>query len=259
MRPEGDSVSSDSFRTQPMRPDRLQHPAQLYPVFLKLAGLPVVVVGGGTVAASKLEGLLEAGANITVVAPEINDAIRARATAAVRSHDAPGVVPGGVPNVAIIERGFVASDLDGARWVVAAATPEVNREVAAAATARGLFINAVDDVASASAYLGAVIRRGPALLAISTGGLAPALAGLLREALEAILPDDLERWIDVARAARDDWKRAGVPIAERRPLLLRALDRIYHVPRHAPGRARDGASSISSVRVLDDTHPGALP
>jgi uroporphyrin-III C-methyltransferase/precorrin-2 dehydrogenase/sirohydrochlorin ferrochelatase len=181
----------------------------LYPVFLKLAGLPVVVVGGGAVAASKLEGLIDAGARVTVVAPAIGEAIRA------------------VTGVAVVERGFVDSDLDGARWVVAAATPEVNRRVAAAAEARGLFVNAVDDVASASAYLGAVVRRGPALLAISTGGLAPALAGLLREALDAVLPDDLERWIDVAHAARADWKRAGIPIAERRPLLLRALDRIY--------------------------------
>jgi siroheme synthase (precorrin-2 oxidase/ferrochelatase) len=71
------------------------------------------------------------------------------------------------------------------------------------------------------------VRRGAAVLAISTGGLAPALAGLLREALEAVLPEDLERWIDVAHAARADWKRAGTPIGERRPLLLRALHRAY--------------------------------
>jgi siroheme synthase-like protein len=181
----------------------------LYPAFLKLAGLPVVVVGGGPVAASKLFGLVDAGARITVIAPSICDAIRANAA------------------ITLIERGFLPGDLEGARWVVAAATPEVNRAVATAADARGLFVNAVDDVASASAYLGAVIRRGPAVVAISTGGLAPALAGLLREALEALLPDDLERWIDVAIAARTDWKRAGVAMAERRPLLLRALDRVY--------------------------------
>lgn len=192
-------------------------PERFYPVFLKLAGLPVVVVGGGPVAASKLDGLLEAGARITVVAPAIGAAIRGR-------------------DVALVERGFEPADLDGARWVVAAATPEVNRAVAAAATARGLFVNAVDDVASASAYLGAVIRRGPVELAISTGGLAPALAGLLREALEAVLPDELDRWIDVAKAARADWKRAGVPMTERRPLLLRALDRLYapEQPAHEP-------------------------
>jgi uroporphyrin-III C-methyltransferase/precorrin-2 dehydrogenase/sirohydrochlorin ferrochelatase len=189
-------------------------PQRLYPVFLKLAGLPVVVVGGGTVAASKLAGLVEAGARITVVAPAISDAIRDRATA---------------DQLTLVERGFAAADLDGARWVVAAATSEVNRQVADAAAARGLFVNAVDDVAAASAYLGAVIRRGPVELAISTGGVAPALAGLLREALEAVLPEDLARWVEVAVAARADWKRAGIPIAERRPLLLRALARVYNV------------------------------
>jgi uroporphyrin-III C-methyltransferase/precorrin-2 dehydrogenase/sirohydrochlorin ferrochelatase len=173
-----------------------------------------VIVGGGSVAASKLAGLIDAGARITVVAPAIGEAIRARAAA-------PGA------ELRLIERGFVPGDLDGARWVVAAAVPDINREVAAAAAARGLFVNAVDDVASASAYLGGVIRRGSAVVAISTGGVAPALAGLVREALDALLPDDLERWIDVARAARAGWKRAGTPIAERRPLLLRALARIY--------------------------------
>lgn len=189
-----------------------------YPAFLKLAGLPVVVVGGGPIAASKLEGLIEAGAEITVIAPAICEPIRARAAAPV---------PADRSAVRIVERGFAPADLDTAYWVVAAATPEVNRQVAAAAAERRLFVNAVDDVASATAYLGGVVRRGPAVVAISTGGLAPALAGLLREALDAVLPDDLERWIDVANAARAAWKRAGTPLAERRPLLLRALERLY--------------------------------
>ena len=161
-------------------------------------------------------------------------------------------------------RGFVAGDLDGARWVVAAATPEVNRAVAAAAEARGLFVNAVDDVASASAYLGAVVQRGPVVLAISTGGLAPALAGLVREALEAVLPDDLARWIDVATAARADWKRAGTPIGERRPLLLRALERIYR-PVDGRGRASgdDRGEATAAGRIPGDAHAelhaGAAP
>jgi uroporphyrin-III C-methyltransferase/precorrin-2 dehydrogenase/sirohydrochlorin ferrochelatase len=181
---------------------------KLYPVFLKLDGLPVVVVGGGPVAASKLRGLVEAGARVTVIAPAIVDEIRAQP-------------------VTILETEFRPAHLAGAFWVVAAATPDVNRDVAAAAAVRGLFVNAVDDVVSATAYLGGVVRRGPVELAISTGGLAPALAGLLREALDAILPDDLETWITVAKDARRDWKRAGVPMEQRRPLLLRALERIY--------------------------------
>jgi uroporphyrin-III C-methyltransferase/precorrin-2 dehydrogenase/sirohydrochlorin ferrochelatase len=193
----------------------------LYPVFLKLAGERVVIVGGGTVAASKLDGLLAAGARVTVVAPRVVDAIRNRAT--------------------VIEAAFEPAHLAGARWVVAAATPEVNRQVAAAATARGLFCNAVDDPAVATAYLGGVVRRprrsrdendGPAEggyveIAISTGGTAPALAGLLREALDAVLPEDLGQWIDVANEARRDWKRAKVPMPERRPLLVRALRKLY--------------------------------
>lgn len=183
---------------------------QLYPVFLRLAGLPVVVVGGGQVAASKLDGLLGAGARVTVVAPDVCDAIRAR-------------------DVTIVEAPFRAAHLSDARWAVAAATPAVNREVADAAAARGLFVNAVDDTAAATAYLGGVVRRGDVEIAISTGGLAPALAGLLREALDAVLPHDLERWIEVAKQARADWKAAKVPMTERRPLLLRALDRIYEV------------------------------
>ena len=186
----------------------------LYPAFLKLAGLRVIVVGGGPVAAGKLDGLLGAGARVTVVAPQITQAIRARG------------------EVALVERAFVASDLDGARWVVAAAPPEINQQVAAAATARGLFVNAVDDTVSATAYLGGIVRRGPAdapavEIAISTRGVAPALAGLLREALDAVLPDQLERWIEVAQEERVAWKRAGVPMAERRPLLLQALNRLY--------------------------------
>ena len=179
----------------------------LYPVFLKLEGLPAVVVGGGPVAASKLDGLLAAGAVVTVIAPAVVDAIRGRVT--------------------VIERAFAPSDLDGARWVIAAATPEVNRAVTTAATARGLFVNAVDDPAAASAYLGAVVRRGEVEIAISTGGLAPALAGLIREGLEALLPEDLERWIATAVEARTAWKREGIPMAERRPLLLRAIERLY--------------------------------
>ena len=192
----------------------------LYPVFLKLEGQRVVVVGGGAVAAGKLDGLIAAGARVTVVAPQVVDSILERATAIEPAHL-------DVPRVTIVEAAFEPAHLDGACWVVAAATPDVNRQVAAAATARGLFCNAVDDPSVATAYLGGVVRRGEVEIAISTGGTAPALAGLLREALDALLPLDLHRWIEIANQARRDWKAAKVPMPERRPLLLRALQRLY--------------------------------
>ena len=111
--------------------------------------------------------------------------------------------------------------------VVAAATPEVNRAVAEAAEARRIFVNAVDDPPNATAYLGGVVRRDGVTVAISTSGEAPAIAGLLREGLDVLLPADLAAWMETARESRTSWKRDGVPMERRRPLLLEALNRLY--------------------------------
>ena len=181
----------------------------LFPAFLKLAGRAVTVVGGGPVAASKLRALLDAEADVTVVAPEVTA----------------GIAGSGV---AIRRRRFRASDLDGAWLAVAAAPPEVNREVAAAAEERRLFLNAVDDPANASLYLGGVVRRGGVTAAISTDGRAPALAGLIREALEALLPEDeVRRWLAAADDERAGWLARRVPMERRRPLFVRALAALY--------------------------------
>jgi siroheme synthase-like protein len=112
-------------------------------------------------------------------------------------------------------------------FVVAAAPPDVNRAVSAAAHPRGLFVNAVDDMESASAYLGGVVRRDGFTIAISTDGEAPALAGLVREALEQVLPDDLDAWMAQAKEARREWLARGVPMERRRPMLLDALVALY--------------------------------
>jgi uroporphyrin-III C-methyltransferase / precorrin-2 dehydrogenase / sirohydrochlorin ferrochelatase len=182
--------------------------AALFPVFLKLAGRRVLVVGGGPVATSKIDALVAAGAEITVVAPVMTAVID---TSPVTRH----------------RREFRPDDVEGVWLVVAAATPEVNREVARAAEARGVFVNAVDDPPNATAYLGGVVRRAGVTLAISTSGHAPALAGLLREALDAVLPADLDRWVEEARAIRPRWIAKRVPMADRRPQLLRALNALY--------------------------------
>ncbi|MCY4078378.1 MAG: bifunctional precorrin-2 dehydrogenase/sirohydrochlorin ferrochelatase [Acidobacteria bacterium] len=181
----------------------------LFPAFLKLDGRRVVVVGGGRVAAAKIRALLDAGADVTVVAPEVSDQI---ANA--------GVV--------YVRRPFEARYLDGAWLVVAAAPPAVNRRVAEAAEERRLFVNAVDDPPNASLYLGGVVRRAGLTVAISTDGRAPALAGLLRQALDALLPaEQVERWLAEADRLRAEWRRAGVPMPDRRPQLLDALVRLH--------------------------------
>ena len=178
------------------------------PVFLKVRGRRVLLVGGGRVAAAKLRPLLDVGAHVTVVAPTI--------VAEVASSGA-----------RILTREFEPQDLDGVCYVVAAAPKTVNAVVARDATARGLFVNAVDDVENASAYAGAVLHRNGVTVAISTDGAAPALAGLLREAIDDLLPSDLDRWMTCAREERVRWLAAKVPMESRRPLLLGALVRLY--------------------------------
>jgi siroheme synthase-like protein len=193
--------------------------AELLPLFLTLEGRRVLLVGGGPVAASKLDSLLAAGADVRVVSPEVRPEIE-------RSR------------VPIERRGFEPADLDGAWLVVAAAPPAVNRAVAAAAEARRIFVNAVDDPANASAFLGGVVRRDGVTVAISTSGHAPGLAGLLREALDVVLPSEIGEWMQVARDERITWRRDGIPRPLRRPLLLRALNRLYGLAA-GPGESID--------------------
>jgi len=166
---------------------------ELLPLFLKLAGRRVLVVGDEDVIAPKRDALVRAGAEVRQRRPET----------------------------------FVDDDLDGVWLVVAAGPAEINARIAALAEARHIFVNAVDDPPNASAYLGGVVRRDGVTIAISTEGAAPALAGLLREGLDALLPADLDRWTAVSLDARRDWKARGVPMADRRPLLLEALNAIY--------------------------------
>jgi siroheme synthase-like protein len=184
----------------------------LFPLFLKLAGRKVLVVGGGPVAAAKVAALREAGAEVAVVAPEVEPALAELAAAG---------------KIALARRSFDAADLGGAWLVVSAATPDVNRGVAAAAESQRLFVLAVDDQTASSAFGAAALRRGGVTIAVSTDGRAPALAGLLREGLEAVLPEDLEDWTAEAERQRAAWRADGVAMTERRPLLLRALNRIY--------------------------------
>jgi len=180
----------------------------MYPVFLKLRDRRVLLVGGGRVAAGKLAGLLADGADVTVVAPMIRAELQR-------------------PGVTIVQRAFAAVDVDDVWYVVAAAPPQVNKQVLEAAERRRVFVNAVDDPDHASAYAGSVVRRSGVTIAFSTDGRAPALAGLLREALDAWLPVDLDRWMVVSDAARREWRRSRVPMEERRPMLLEMLNRLY--------------------------------
>ncbi|MDO8795784.1 MAG: siroheme synthase CysG [Vicinamibacterales bacterium] len=211
----------------------------LLPLFLTLAGRHVVLVGGGPVATSKLQALLDAGARVRVIAPLV----------------APEIEAAGVE---IARRAFAAADLDGAWLVVAAATPEVNREVAAAAEARRIFVNAVDDPANASAFLSGTVHRDGVTIAVSTSGRAPALAALLREALDNVLPADLDRWMAEAQRQRTIWRRDQVPMAARKPRLLQALNGLYGRSedlRHNSSPVTQDSSPAEATDVAQDFSP----
>jgi siroheme synthase-like protein len=146
-----------------------------YPIVLDLTGAHVVVVGGGGVALRKVEGLLSAHANVTVVAPTVADAIR----------DLP---------VRLVARAYEPDDLATARLVITATDdPAVNAKVSADAASRGIWVNSADDPANCAFVLPAVARAGPVTVAVSTGGASPALASHLRS--------EIQRWLEDVGAA----------------------------------------------------------
>jgi uroporphyrin-III C-methyltransferase/precorrin-2 dehydrogenase/sirohydrochlorin ferrochelatase len=181
--------------------------ASLYPVFLKLQGRRVLVVGAGAVAERKIAALRQAGALVRVVAPDATDAIREWTAAST---------------VEWVPRRFQDEDVHDA-WLVVAATPDaaVQRGVAAAAEARACFVVAVDDPVHASAYSGAVVRRPPFTVAISSSGATPALTRLLREIIEHVLPS--EATIARAKELRARWQAERTPTADRFADLVREL------------------------------------
>ena len=227
----------------------------LLPLFLDLKGRDVLLVGGGHVAVAKLRQLLIAGAHVRIVSPLMRAEIERIAAFATPPGPADERAAGGGSCMQIVRRAFLSSDLDGVWLAVAAATPEVNRAVAEAAHERRVFVNAVDDPDNATAYMGGVVRREDVTIAISTGGDAPGLTSLLREALDAVLPSDLHDWMATARAQRIWWRRDGVPMAARKPLLLRALNALYRDVLH--GDALQSRAAGDDTRLQHD--PPRIP
>lgn len=180
---------------------------RLLPLFLKLEGRAVLVVGAGSVAERKIEDLVDAGARVRVVAIE--------ATARARELADAG-------RIELSLRPFATTDLEGA-WLCFAATSDAEAQalVARTAEARSVFCVAVDDLPNTSAYSASVIRRDPFTIAISSSGAAPALSRLLREVLEQALPD--QGFVEAATALRERWRAEGTPMASRFGELVRAF------------------------------------
>lgn len=195
------------------------------PVFLKLSAQSVVVVGGGCVAARKVELLRRSGSRITVVAPHLDEQLRDLAELGALRH---------------IAAAFAPAQLDGAVIAVAATgSSEVNRAVSVAARERHIPVNVVDDPQASTFIFPAIIDRSPVIVAISSGGHAPVLARRLREQMEALLPAKLGALARFMGARRKAVQRALSPVA-RRPFWERV------------------ASGIVGTRVLAGDEAGAV-
>jgi siroheme synthase-like protein len=163
----------------------------LYPVNLIVTGRRCVVVGGGTIAARKVEGLVAAGAVVEVIATVVGEEIRAS----------------GVPWQ---QRPYRRGDLDGA-WLAIVATddPAANRQVFEDGEASGVWVNAADDPASCAFILPAVVRQGPLMVTVSTSGYSPALATWLKAHVAEELGPEFATLAGMLAEARAEVKAAG--------------------------------------------------
>jgi len=163
-----------------------------YPVNLVVAGRPALVVGGGRVALGKVRGLLDAGAAVTVVAPEVVDELAA------------------LEGVRIERRPYAAGEAASYRLVVTATgVREVDQVVFDDAEAAAVWVNSADDPARCSFTLPARVRRGDLLVTVSTGGRSPALASWLRERFEAELGPEYALLLDLLAEERERLKATG--------------------------------------------------
>ncbi|HDO1316158.1 siroheme synthase CysG [Aeromonas veronii] len=202
------------------------------PIFCRLDNKPVLLVGGGEVAERKARLLLDAGARLTVVAPELDPELAELAANG---------------SIEWLAGEFAAQQLAG-KWLVVAATDrrEVNALVYQSANQARIFANVVDDPKRSSFIMPSIIDRSPLMVAISSGGKAPVLARLLREKLEALLPQHLGAVATFAGSLRERVKARFATMGERRRFWERLLgaDRL--------GQALARGDSASAHQLADN-------
>jgi siroheme synthase-like protein len=217
-----------------------------YPVFLiGLERRRCVVVGGCTEAARKIEGLLECGAAVTVIAPAVPDRVRELAA-------------GG--HLEWIDRDFRAGDLLGAFLVIATAKePRVRERIWSEASTAGALVNVVDDTAHCNFIAGSVVRRGALTVALSTAGCAPALAVRLRERLERELGPEYAAFLDLLSELREPLRRRFPDFEQRRAIWYELVDSdvLDHVRRGRSDLGRRRAGEV--VRAAGSGRAAASP
>lgn len=206
-----------------------------YPLALDIEGKRCLVVGGGTIAADKVDGLLAAGAQVVVVSPSVLPRVAQLVAWGTIDYHA---------------RAYRPADLDGV-YLAYGATDDlaVNARVTADARSRGVLVNAVDDPPNCDFYAVAVVRRGDLQIGISTNGHSPAFARWLREDLDSRLPAEYGELLDVLSDVRHEMKERGkIPPYEYWQAAI--SEDVLH-------RLRDGDREGARARIFEAVAPGA--
>ncbi|CCQ11520.1 Siroheme synthase / Precorrin-2 oxidase [Pseudoalteromonas luteoviolacea B = ATCC 29581] len=183
---------------------------QYLPIFTKLENKPVVIIGGGEVAVRKARAILKAGAALTIVAPEFDKSLTSLAD------EYP---------INFVPAFFEPDHLTGAMLVIAATdNDQVNAEVFAAAEAKNIFVNVVDDQPKCSFIFPSIVDRNPITIAISSAGTAPVLARRLREKLETLIPQHIGPLAQLVGQFRDKVKARFTHFADRRQFWESVFD-----------------------------------
>ena len=206
-----------------------------YPLVIDLAGRVCVVVGGGAVAERKVQGLLAAGAVVTVVSPRLCAGLAALAASGDIQH---------------LRRRYQRGDLAGATLAFVATG---DRRLSAAVAREGrrirVWVNAADDPAHCDFILPSVLRRGPLLVAVATGGASPALARAVREEIERLLPADYAELAETVGRVRRELRARGLrPDAATWSRALAAEIRRVSAASTAPGA--NGGPDDARARLL---------
>jgi uroporphyrin-III C-methyltransferase/precorrin-2 dehydrogenase/sirohydrochlorin ferrochelatase len=173
-----------------------------FPLFINLKNKPCLVVGAGEIAARKIELLAKAGADITVIAPEISSQV----SQLKNTYD-----------LNIIQRSFTADDIHRQRLIISATNQKnINKLVTTTAEEHNIPVNVVDNPSLCSFIVPAIIDRSPIVAAISSGGASPVLTRLLRAKIESLIPPAFGRLAQLAEKYRGLVKEHINPPSERR-------------------------------------------
>ena len=184
----------------------------LYPIFLKLEQLELLLIGAGNIALEKLISLLSNSpkARITIVAPEVHDEIRQL----VKLHS----------NCTIIEREFAEQDLDNKDLVILATNnKELNAQIKSQATLKKVLVNVADTPDLCDFYLGSIVQKGNLKIAISTNGKSPTIAKRVKETLSDVLPDEIDSLLENMSVIRNNMNTGFAEKVKRLNELTKSL------------------------------------